>query len=62
MTGDTTVRDALETERLRIQAEINAYPTPIPACDVYFNSLLERRSRISEQLSRLAAEASEAVC
>jgi hypothetical protein len=46
-------RQALEEERLRIQAEINAYPAPIPACDVYFNDLLERRSRICEQLERL---------
>ena len=46
-------REALEEERLRIQAEINAYPAPIPACDVYFNDLLERRSRICEQLNRL---------
>ena len=46
-------RDALEAERLRIQGEINAYPTPIPGCDVYFNDLLEQRSRICEQLNRL---------
>ena len=45
---------------MRIQAEINAYPAPIAACDVYFNSLLERRSHISEQLGKLASE--EAVC
>ena len=44
---------ALEEERLRVQSEINSYPAPIPACDVYFNDLLERRSRICEQLSRL---------
>ena len=46
-------RRGLEEERLRIQREINAYPAPIPGCDVYFNGLLERRSRISEELSRL---------
>jgi hypothetical protein len=46
-------REALEAERLRIQAEINAYPAPIPGCDVYFNDLLERRSRICEELNRL---------
>lgn len=43
----------LEGERLRIQAEINAYPMPIPACDVYFNSLLEQRSRLCEALTAL---------
>ncbi len=46
-------RDELERERLRIQTEINSYPTPIPGCDVYFNDLLERRSRISEELNAL---------
>jgi len=45
--------ETLECERLRIQAEINAYPGPIPACDVYFNSLLEQRSRICERLTAL---------
>jgi hypothetical protein len=53
-------RDALEVERLRIQTEINAYPAPIPGCDVYFNDLLERRSRICEKLNAL--KASDAVC
>jgi hypothetical protein len=48
-------RDALERERLRIQAEIVSYPTPIPACDVYFNGLLEQRARICEALARLDA-------
>ena len=47
-------RRDLEEERLRIQREINAYPAPIPGCDVYFNDLLERRSRISEELRRLS--------
>jgi hypothetical protein len=44
----------LEQERLRLQAEINQYPAPIPACDVYFNDLLERRSRVCDELARLA--------
>jgi hypothetical protein len=48
-------RVALEQERLRLQTEINQYPSPIPACDVYFNDLLERRSRICDELARLAA-------
>lgn len=46
-------REALERERLRLQAEIVSYPMPIPACDVYFNGLLERRARICEALARL---------
>jgi len=43
----------LECERLRIQTEINDYPGPIPACDVYFNSLLEQRNRVCEELTAL---------
>ena len=46
-------RAALERERLRIQAEIVSYPVPIPACDVYFNGLLEQRARVCEALARL---------
>ena len=46
-------RAALEAERLRIQAEIVSYPMPIPACDVYFNDLLEQRSRICAELAAL---------
>lgn len=53
-------REALEGARLRIQREIVSYPMPIPACDVYFNDLLEQRSRICARLSAL--EASDAVC
>jgi hypothetical protein len=50
-------RNALEKERLRLQAEINSYPMPIPACDVYFNDLLERRSQVCDELARLATPA-----
>lgn len=53
-------REELEQERLRIQVEINSYPAPIPACDAYFNDLLEQRSRLCEQLSALKASA--AIC
>ena len=49
-TGETVSlgekRDALEREPLRIQAEITSYPMPIPACDAYFNHLVEERSRV----------------
>ena len=48
-------REQLERERVRIQREINSYPTPIPGCDVYFNDLLERRSRICEELNKLGS-------
>ena len=46
-------RDELEQERLRIQADITRYPMPIPGCDVYFNDLLEQRSRVCEELARI---------
>ena len=49
-----TTREELERERLRIQTEINSYPAPIPGCDVYFNDLLERRSRICEALNTIS--------
>jgi hypothetical protein len=49
-------RDTLERERLRVQAEIVSYPMPIPACDVYFNGLLEQRASICEQLAMLDRE------
>ena len=49
-------RAALERERLRVQSEIVSYPMPIPACDVYFNGLLEQRARICEQLAMLDRE------
>jgi hypothetical protein len=54
--------EELERERLRLQKEINSYPTPIPGCDVYFNDLLERRSRICEELNRLGSVRADAAC
>jgi hypothetical protein len=47
------VRQRLEAERLRVQREITAYPGPIPACDAYFNHLLEQRARVCDELARL---------
>ena len=55
-------RAALERERLRVQAEIVSYPMPIPACDVYFNGLLEERARICEALARLERQDCESDC
>jgi hypothetical protein len=55
-------RDDLERERVRIQREINSYPMPIPGCDVYFNDLLEKRTRICEELNRLGSGNSAAAC
>jgi hypothetical protein len=47
------VRDYLKGQRDRICDEICAYPTPIPACDVHFNRLLEERTGIFDALRRL---------
>ena len=47
----------LEAEQRRINEEIKLYPHPIPACDAQFNYLLEERTRIAQELARLAAPA-----
>jgi hypothetical protein len=47
------VRDYLKGQRDRICDEICAYPTPIPACDVHFNRLLEERTGIFDALRQL---------
>ena len=41
----------LEAERLRIQRLITDYPLPAPACDAYFNHLLEQRALICDELA-----------
>ena len=43
----------LEEEKRRLDAEIRAYPTPIPRCDAQFNHLFERRAEIVRELERL---------
>jgi hypothetical protein len=48
-------RQRLEAQRLRVQREITAYPAPIPACDAYFNHLLEQRAMICDELARVRA-------
>lgn len=58
--GWQALRDALDAERLRVQEEIASYPPPIPACDAYFNFLLEQRALLSEELRRLDEAAAEA--
>jgi hypothetical protein len=47
------MRQRLEAERLRIQREITSYPMPIPACDAFFNHLLEQRALVCDELARL---------
>jgi hypothetical protein len=43
----------LEEEKRRLDAEIRAYPTPIPRCDAQFNALFERRESIVRELEAL---------
>jgi hypothetical protein len=49
------VRGHLENTRDRLCQEITLYPTPIPACDVHFNRLLEERAKLFQELGRLDA-------
>jgi hypothetical protein len=43
----------LEAERQRIYEEIKTYPRPIPACDLQFKHLLEKRAGIFQELDRM---------
>ena len=47
------IRHHLESRRDRVCREITDHPTPIPACDVHFNRLLEERTKIFQELGRL---------
>jgi hypothetical protein len=49
-------RAQLQAELECVQAEIRQYPMPIPACDAWFNHLLEERGRIADELTRLSQE------
>lgn len=49
------IRSLLVDRKRRVAEEIGRHPRPIPACDVYFNSLLEERARLSEELDRCDA-------
>jgi len=48
------IRIRLERRRDEILERIGHYPTPIPACDVDFNRLLEERACVFDELDRLA--------
>ena len=47
------IRRHLESRRDNVCEEITNHPTPIPACDVHFNRLLEERTKIFQELGRL---------
>ena len=49
----TAFKNQLEKVKVRVNKEIGNYPSPIPACDVQFNYLLEERSKISVALKRV---------
>jgi glutamate/tyrosine decarboxylase-like PLP-dependent enzyme len=48
--ADVARRPMLEARRQALDAEIRAYPTPIPRCDAQFNHLFEERARIAREL------------
>ena len=48
---------ALRETLARLDAEIRAYPTPIPRCDAQFNHLIEERDRIRRLLEEATAQA-----
>ena len=47
------IQQRLETEKHRIAEEISYYPPPIPVCDDQFNSLLEARSTILQEVGQV---------
>lgn len=54
-----TIKSYLEAKRDAIYEEISHYRAPIPACDVQFNHLLEERSRVFQELSRVNSLAAQ---
>lgn len=49
----TTIANRLKERREEIIREIRSFPSPIPACDVHYNSLLEERRSITDELQRI---------
>ena len=49
-------RRLLEEEKRCLDAEIRAYPTPIPRCDAQFNHLYEQQGRLARDLDRIERE------
>jgi hypothetical protein len=49
------LKNYLQENRARIYEAIRIYPSPIPACDVQFNHLLEERARLSKELNLVDA-------
>jgi len=51
----TALRSVLTAERDRIALDMRDYPTPIPACDADFNTLIDERIRLADAVVRLDA-------
>ncbi|MGD2012901.1 MAG: hypothetical protein PVH37_08605 [Desulfobacterales bacterium] len=49
----TAFKIQLEDMKIRLNKEIGNYPSPIPACDVQFNYLLDERSKNSMRLKQV---------
>ena len=49
----TDLKTYLEHKQAEVQAEIEQYPAPIPACDQQFNYLLEQRGLLRQELYRV---------
>ena len=47
------IEEHLEDQRQRIYEEMKNYPRPIPACDLQFNHLLEKRTGILQEIDRM---------
>lgn len=45
----------LQERQAEVKEEIQYYPPPIPACDVYFNHLLELRAKLPQIMREFAA-------
>ncbi len=49
------LRDHLEWIRVESGEQLLGYPQPVAECDLHYSDLLERRARVSEELSALMA-------
>jgi hypothetical protein len=47
------IKNDFEQQRHQIYEEMKNYPRPIPACDLQFNHLLEKRAGILREMDRL---------
>ena len=51
-TNSTELRKSLERRLAELSEEIRRYPTPIARCDEHLADLLERRSRVIDEIRR----------